>query len=109
MTKVNISNVKRVLIATVEQREHQGNTMEKPQLSTIRNRLHKIIWFDSLFNQDVKTKIEKKLLKLLKQHYPKHLKLIRIQKNTDQLSYCYMNSIIKQHNVKILSAECNEK
>ena len=109
MTKVNISNVKRVLIATVEQREHQGNTMENPQLSTIRNRLHKIIWFDSLFNQNVKTKIEKKLLKLLKQHYPKHLKLIRIQKNTVKLSYCYMNSIIKQHNVKILSAECNEK
>ena len=56
--------------------------------------------FDSLFNQNVKTKIEKKFLKLLKQHYPKHLKLIKIQKNTVKLSYCYMSSIIKQHNVK---------
>ena len=78
MTKVNISNVKRVLIATVEQLEHQGNTMENPQLNTIRNRFNKIIWFDSLFNQNVKTKIEKKFLKLLKQHYPEHLKLIKI-------------------------------
>ena len=78
MTKVNISNVKRVLIATVEQLVHQGNTMENPQLNTIRNRFNKIIWFDSLFNQNVKTKIEKKFLKLLKQHYPVHLKLIKI-------------------------------
>ena len=78
MTKVNISNVKRVLIATVEQLVHQGNTMENPQLNTIRNRFNKIIWFDSLFNQNVKTKIEKKFLKLLKQHYPEHLKLIKI-------------------------------
>ena len=31
MAKVNIINVKRVLIATVEQREHQWNTMENPQ------------------------------------------------------------------------------
>ena len=78
MTKVNISNVKRVLIAIVKQREHQGNTMENPQLNSLRNTLRKMIWFDPLFNQNVKTKIEKTHLKLLKQHHPKHLKLSKI-------------------------------
>ena len=56
MTKFNISNVKRLLIAIVEQREHQGNTMENPQLNTPRNTLRKMIWFDPLFNPNVKTK-----------------------------------------------------
>ena len=43
MTKVNFSNVNRVLIAIVGQREHQDNTMENPQLNTLRNTLHKMI------------------------------------------------------------------
>ena len=68
MTKVNFSNVKRVLIAIAVQREHQENTMENPQLNTLRNTLHKMIWFDTLFNQNVKTKIKKTYLKLLKRH-----------------------------------------
>ena len=78
MTKVNISNVKRLLIAIVEQREHQGNTMENPQLNTPRSPLHKMIRFDPLFNQNVKTKFEKTYLKLPKEHYPKRLKLNKI-------------------------------
>ena len=66
---MNISNVERVVIAMVEQREQQENTMENSQLNTIRNTLRKyIIWFDPLFRQNDKTKIEK-TLKLLKQHY----------------------------------------
>ena len=70
MTTVNISNLKRVLIATVEQREQQGNTMENAQLNTIRNTLRKyIIWFDPLFIQNDKRRIKKTFLKLLKQHY----------------------------------------
>ena len=70
MTTVNISNLKRVLIATVEQREQQGNTMENAQLNTIRNTLRKyIIWFDPLFSQNDKRRIKKTFLKLLKQHY----------------------------------------
>ena len=44
MTKVNISNVKRLLIAIVEQREHQGNAMENPQLNTPRSTLHKMMF-----------------------------------------------------------------
>ena len=70
MTTVNISNLKRVLIATVEQREQQGNTMENAQLNTIRNTLCKyIIWFDPLFSQNDKRRIKKTFLKLLKQRY----------------------------------------
>ena len=54
----------------VEQREQQENTMEISQLNTIRNTVRKyIIWFDPLFSQNDKTKIEKTFLKLLKQHY----------------------------------------
>ena len=44
MTKVNISNVKRLLIAIVEQREYQGNAMENPQLNTPRSTLHKMMF-----------------------------------------------------------------
>ena len=70
MTTVNISNLKRVLIATVEQREQQGNTMKNAQLNTIRNTLCKyIIWFDPLFSQNDKRRIKKTFLKLLKQRY----------------------------------------
>ena len=86
---------------------------EKPQYNTKRNRLRKVIWFNPPFSQNVKTNIGKTFLKLVKQHFPKHHKLNKIfNKNTLKLSYCYMknmSSIIKQHNVKILSAESNEK
>ena len=86
---------------------------EKPQYNTKRNRLRKVMWFDSPFSQNVKTNIGKIFLKLAKQHFPKHHKLNKIfNKNTLKLSYCCMenmSSFIKQHNVNILSAESNEK
>ena len=86
---------------------------ETPQYNTKRNKLRKVIWFNPLFNQNVKTSIRKIFLKLDKQHFPKHHKLDKIfNKNTLKLSYCCMKnmpSIIKQHNVNILSAESNEK
>ena len=86
---------------------------EKPQYNTKKNRLRKVIWFNPPFSQNVKTNIGKTFLKLAKQHFPKHQKLNKIfNKNTLKLSYCCMknmSSIIKQHNVKILSAESNEK
>ena len=59
MAKVNIFNVKRALIATVEQREHQWNAMENPQLSTIRNRLHKIICLIPYSTRTLKQKLRK--------------------------------------------------
>ena len=71
------------------------------------------MWFNPPFSQNVKTNIGKTFLKLVKQHFPKHHKLNKIfNKNTLKLSYyCMKNisSIIKQHKVKILSAESNEK
>ena len=86
---------------------------EKPQYNTKRYRLRKVIWFHPPFSQNVKTNIGKTFLKLVKQHFPKHHKLIEIiNKNTLKLSYwCMknMSNIIKQHSVKILSAEFNEK
>ena len=86
---------------------------EKPQYNTKRNRLRKVIWFNPPFSQNVKTNIGKIFLKLVKQHFPKHHKLNKIfNKNTLKLSYCCMknmSSIIKQHNVNILSAESNVK
>ena len=86
---------------------------EKPQYNTKRNRLRKVIWFNPPFSQNIKTNIGKTFLKLVKQHLSKHHKLNKIfNKNTLKLSYCCMknmSSIIKQHNVKILSVESNEK
>ena len=86
---------------------------EKPQYNTNRNGLRKVIWFNPPFSQSVKTNIGKTFLKLVKQHFPKHHKLNKIfNKNTLQMSYyCMknMSSIIKPHNVKILSAESKEK
>ena len=82
---------------------------EKAQYNTNRNRLRKVIWFNSSFTQNVKTNIGK----VVKQHFPKHYILKKIvNKNTFKLSYCSMknmSSIIKQHNVKILSTVSNEK
>ena len=85
---------------------------EKAQYNTNRNRLRKVIWFNSSFTQNVKTNIGKIFLKVAKQHFPKHYILKKIvNKNTFKLSYCSMknmSSIIKQHNVKILSTVSNE-
>ena len=87
--------------------------LEKPQYNTKKNRLHKVIWFDHPFSQKVKTNIRKIFLKLVEQHFPKHHKLNKIfNKNTLTLSYsCVknMSSIIKQHNINILSAKSNKK
>ena len=86
---------------------------EKAQYNTNRNRLRKVIWFNSSFTQNVKTNIGKIFLKVVKQHFPKHYILKKIvNKNNFKLSYCCMknmSSIIKQHNVKILSTVSNEK
>ena len=86
---------------------------EKPQYNTKRNRLRKVIWFNTSFSQNVKTNIGKTFLKLVKQYFQKHRKLNKIfNKNTLKLSYCcmkIMSSLVKQHNVTILSAKSNEK
>ena len=72
-----------------------------------------MLWFNTPFSQNVKTNIVKNFFKLVKQHFPKHHKLDKIfNKNNFRLSYCCMrnrSSIMKQHKVKILSAESNKK
>ena len=45
---------------------------EKLQYNTKRNRLHKVIWFNPPFSQNVKTNIGKTFLKLVKQHIKKN-------------------------------------
>ena len=42
---------------------------EKPQYNTNRNTLHKVIWFNSPFNQNIKINIGKTFLKLDKQNF----------------------------------------
>ena len=67
---------------------------EKPQYKTKRNRLRKVIWFNPPFSQNVKTNIGKILLKLVKQHFPKHHKLNKIfNKSTLKLIYCCMKNV----------------
>ena len=72
-----------------------------------------MIWVNPPFSQTVETTTGKTVLKLVKQHFLKHHKLNKIfNKNTIKLSYCCMkniSSILKQHNIKILSAESNKK
>ena len=47
-------------------------------MNTSRKRLRKVIWFDPLLNENVKANIGKAFLKLIKQHFPKHHKFIKI-------------------------------
>ena len=72
-----------------------------------------MIWVNPPFSQNVKTDFGKAFLKLVKQHFLKHYKLDKIfDRNTLNLSHwCIrnMSGTIKQHSVKILSAEFNEK
>ena len=84
---------------------------EKPGHNTKMNRWHKVIWFNPPLIRNIKTNIGKTFLRLVKQHFSKHHKLNEIFiKNTLKLSYCCMksmSSIIKQHSIRILSAESN--
>ena len=108
------NKVKPLYQGALSERNYKASLkFEKPQYNNKRNRLRKVTWSNPPFSQNVKTNIGKIFLKLVKQHFPKHHKLNKtFNKNTLKLSYCCMknmSSIIKQHNVNILSAESNEK
>ena len=108
------NKVKPLYQGALSERNYKASLkFEKPQYNSKRNRLRKVTWSNPPFSQNVKTNIGKIFLKLVKQHFPKHHKLNKtFNKNTLKLSYCCMkniSSIIKQHNVNILSAESNEK
>ena len=76
-----------------------------------RNRARNIIWFNPPYSQNVKSNIGKRLLKLVKKHFPRDHKLYKIfNRNTLKLSYSCMSSmssVIKQHNYKVLSTTEN--
>ena len=70
-----------------------------------KQRKRKIIWFNHLFSVNVKTKIGRTFLKLLKQHIPKPYRLHKIfNKNKVKVSYSCMSnmsSIILSHNKRL--------
>ena len=72
---------------------------ESLQYNTSRNRLCQVIWFNPLFSRNVKTSIGKTFLKIVKQDFQKHHKLIKTFNNEIlKLSYgCMknMSSILK--------------
>ena len=77
-----------------------------------RNGGRKILYFNPPFSSNVKTKLGKKFLKLVKLYFPKSSTLNQIlNKNTIKLCYsCLLNikSIINAHNQKVLNERNNE-
>ena len=76
--------------------------MQQPR----RNRQRSVIWFSSLFSQNVKTNIARSFLQLVGTHFPAGHKLHKIfNRNTVKVSYSCMNSvrsIITNHNVRMI-------
>ena len=79
---------------------------DKKSIKQKRNRSCNIIWFNLPFNKNVSTKVAKRFLNLIDQHFPKSNKLHAIlNKNTVKISYsCAQNilSMIKSHNKKVI-------
>ena len=48
-----------------------------PYENTNRNRNQKILWFNPLFSQSIKTNIGKIFIKLIKKHFPKTINYIK--------------------------------
>jgi len=72
-----------------------------------KKRKRKILWFNPPFSKNIKTKIGKVFLNLLKKHFPKNNKLYKIfNRNNVKLSYSCMRNmgaIISAHNKAILN------
>ena len=83
----------------------------KPANVNKRNKAHNIIWFNPPYSQNLKTKIGKTFLKLVKKHFPRDHRLYKIfNKNILKFSYSCMISMssnIKQHNYKVISTTEN--
>ena len=77
-------------------------TKIKNKNKKIKRFYRKVIWLNPPFLKNVKTNIGKKFVNLIKHHFPKHRKMIKISnKNTIKLSYsCCRNigSAIASHN-----------
>ena len=87
---------------TLKESDHKPDMeYEINEMLKNRNRQQKVIWFNLLYSQNMKTNIGQVFLNLVKKHFPKHHKVHQIF-NTITLKvsyYCMKNisSIIKQH------------
>ena len=77
-----------------------------------KSRKHKIIWFNSPFNNYVVNNIGKEFLKLINKHFPPQHKLHKIlNRNSIKISYSCMpnmKAIITGHNKKLLEKESSQ-
>ena len=82
---------------------------EAPVENARRNRNRKVIWFNPPYSLNVKTKIGKVFLKLVRKHFLRSHKLSKVfNLNTIKISYSSMpnvKNLIKQHNSKILNKD----
>ena len=73
------------------------------QPSTSSNRCRKIIWFNSPYSQNVETNIGKRFFKLVLKNFPKNHRFKKtFNLNTLNLPKANLQSLIKQHNSKVL-------
>ena len=77
-----------------------------------KNRNRRVIWFNPVFNLEVKTNIGKIFFNLLNKHFPPTCLLYKIfNKNTIKISYGCMPNFISQinrHNKKLLNPNTNK-
>ena len=94
---------------------HQATLkFQKTSQNTRRNRNRKVMWFNPPFSLNVKSKIGKEFLKLIRKHFPRNNSFIKIiNLNTIKINYSSMKNMknfIKQHKAWILkNQEHSEK
>ena len=88
---------------------HYSMKFKAPVEKARRNRKRKVTCFNPPYSLNVKTKIRKVFLKLVRKHFPRSHKLKKIfNLNTIKISYSSIfnvKNLIKQHNSKILSKD----
>ena len=90
-----------------EELKHMPSDTSFQEENDQRTKRRKIIWFNPLYSQSVKTNVGKHFLHLLVKHFPANNKMHkRFNKNAVKVSYNYMknmDSIISGHNHNILN------
>jgi hypothetical protein len=73
-----------------------------------RKRMRKVTWFNPPYSRTVKTNVGKTFIQLIDKHFPRHNKHRKLfNRNNTKVSYSAMpnmQSIIKQHNAKVLNS-----
>ena len=89
------------LVYTPKQTNYYNNNEQN------KKQRRKIIWLNSPFSKSVKSNIGKTFLNLIKRHFPKTIKLLKIfNKNTIKVSYSCMSnmaSILSSHNLNVIN------